>query len=72
MQCGGMASDTEDATKVASLVQEAKKNYEKASDAFKAARQGSADAQVGSHNSFGITERHEILTYLTNNSTCTT
>lgn len=42
-----MESDTEDATKVASLVQEAKRNYEKASDVFKAARQGSLDAQVG-------------------------
>ena len=42
-----MASDTEDATKVARLIQEAKRNYEEASDVFKAARQGSVDAQVG-------------------------
>ena len=42
-----MASDAEDAAKVASLVHEAKRKYEMASDVFKAARQGSVDAQVG-------------------------
>ena len=49
-----MASDTEDAKKAASLVQEATRNYEKASEEFGAARQDSSEAQVEKRIPFRI------------------
>ena len=41
-----MEIDAEDANKAASLVQEARRDYEKASEDLKAARQENMDAQV--------------------------
>ena len=49
-----MEFDAEDANKAASLVQEAKRDYEKASEDLKAARQGSMDAQVACRSLFPV------------------